>query len=149
MFSEGPAHALTIHSSTMNDPDWKAKAPRFPGRLSAALRNSLAGFRHAIANESAIREELIAMTILAPVAVWVPVSRVEHLLLLLSLLLVLLLELVNSAIEATVDRISLERHPLAGQAKDLGSAAVLTALLMTGLTWGMIVGPVVLRWWRG
>jgi diacylglycerol kinase (ATP) len=133
----------------MNDPDWKAKAPRFPGRLVAAMRNSVAGFRHAVATESAVREELVAIASLGPVAVWVPVSRIEHLLLLLSLLLVLLLELVNSAIEATVDRISLERHPLAGHAKDLGSAAVLTALLMTGLTWTVIVGPVVMRWWRG
>ena len=89
------------------------------------------------------------MVVLVPVGVLVPVSDIEHLLLMLSLMLVVLVELVNSAIEATVDRISLEHHPLAGQAKDLGSAAVLTAVLMTGLTWTVIVGPVLLRWWRG
>lgn len=133
----------------MSEPVRKARASSFVGRLIAAFRHSLLGYRHAIANESAIREELVALGILVPVSVALPVSALEHLILVLSLLLVVLVELINSAIEATVDRISLERHPLAGQAKDLGSAAVLTALLMTSITWTMIAGPVVLRWWRG
>ncbi|MEQ1689953.1 MAG: diacylglycerol kinase [Gemmatimonas sp.] len=133
----------------MQQPAGKPKAKHFVGRLLAAFRNSFAGYRHAIATESAIREELLALLVLVPVSLVMPVSQVEHLLLLLSLLLVILVELVNTAIEATVDRISLERHPLAGQAKDLGSAAVFTALLMTGLTWTMIAGPIVIRWWRG
>ena len=64
------------------------------------------------------------------------------------MMLVVLVEFVNSAIESTVDRISLERHPLAGQAKDLGSAAVFIAVLMWGLSWRVIVGPVVVHAFR-
>jgi diacylglycerol kinase (ATP) len=69
----------------------------------------------------------------------------ERLILVLSMMLVLLVEFVNTAIEATVDRISTERHPLAGRAKDLGSAAVLIALMMSALTWIVIVGPLMVR----
>ena len=93
-----------------------------------------------------MREGLLALAILVPVSIFLPVSDIEHLLLVLSMMLVVLVELVNSAIEATVDRISLERHPLAGLAKDLGSAAVLIAVLMSGLCWVVIAGPVVVRW---
>jgi diacylglycerol kinase (ATP) len=114
-------------------------------RLAAALRYSCAGFRHAIRREAAIRQELIALAVLVPVSAALPVSNLEHLLLVLTAMLVVLVEFVNSAIESTVDRISLERHPLAGQAKDLGSAAVLIAVLMWGLTWLVIAGPVVVR----
>jgi diacylglycerol kinase (ATP) len=70
----------------------------------------------------------------------------EHLLLVLPMMLVVLVELVNSAIESAVNRISLEHHPLSGRAKDLASAAVGVAVLMWGLCWLVIVGPVVLRW---
>ena len=132
----------------MNELQGQPNAARSESRLLSAFRNSFAGLRHVIAHESAIRDELLALVVLAPVSIALPVSRVEHLILLVSLLLVILVELLNTAVEATVDRISLERHPLSGLAKDLGSAAVLTALLITGLCWVMIVGPVVLRWWR-
>ncbi len=118
------------------------------GRLWAALRNSAAGFRHAIKSEAAVREELAGLVILTPVSLFLPVSTIEHLLLVLALLLVVLVEMLNTAIEATVDRISLDRHPLAGLAKDLGSAAVLLSILMMLLTWVVIVGPVALQWWR-
>ena len=113
-----------------------------------ALGYSYAGFRHAIRHETAIREELIVLAILVPVSAVLPVSNLEHLILVLTMMLVILVELLNSAIESTVDRISLERHPLAGQAKDLGSAAVGIAVLMWGLSWLVIVGPVVVRWFR-
>jgi len=117
-------------------------------RLFKALRYSCAGLRHAVLNDAAIREGLVALVILVPVSILLPVSDMEHLVLVLSMMLVVLVEFLNSAIEATVDRISPERHPLSGLAKDLASAAVLIAVLMTGLCWVVIAGPVVLRWLR-
>ncbi len=117
-------------------------------RLFKALGYSYAGFRHAVLNDAAIRDGLLALAILVPVSILLPVSDMEHLVLVLSMMLVVLVEFVNSAIEATIDRISLERHPLAGQAKDLGSAAVLIAVLMSGLCWVVIVGPVAMQWFR-
>jgi diacylglycerol kinase (ATP) len=118
-------------------------------RLLNALRYSWAGLRHAARSEAAFREELAAAAVLAPASLALPVSRVEHLLLVLALLFILLVELVNTAIEAVVDRVSLELHPLAGTAKDLGSAAVLTSLVMGGLCWAVIAGPVAYRWIAG
>jgi diacylglycerol kinase (ATP) len=118
-------------------------------RLINALRYSWAGLRHAARNEAAFREELAITAILAPASLAVPVGRVEHLILVLALLFILLIELVNTAIEAVVDRVSLEMHPLAGTAKDVGSAAVLTSLVMGGLCWVTIVGPVAYRWLAG
>ncbi len=110
-----------------------------------ACRYSYAGFCHAIRHEAAIREELILLAVLAPVSAMFHVNGIEHLMLVLTMMLVVLVELINSAIEATLDRISIERHPLAGQAKDFGSAAVLVSLAMWALTWGVIVGPLVIR----
>lgn len=117
-------------------------------RFAAAFRYSIAGLRHVFRHEAAVREELVALVVLIPVSVALPVTAVEHLLLVCSMLLVLLVELLNTAVEATVDRISEERHPLSGLAKDLGSAAVLIALLMSALCWLVIAGPVALRWAR-
>ena len=109
-----------------------------------ALGYSYAGLRHAIAHEAAIRQEFIALAVLVPLSALLPVSTIEHLILVLSMMLVVLVEFLNSAIEAAVDRISLERHPLSGQAKDLGSVAVGVAVLMSGLCWLVIAGPVVI-----
>jgi diacylglycerol kinase (ATP) len=117
-------------------------------RLLNAVGYSAAGLRHAIRHEASIREALLALAVLVPVALLLPVSRLEQLLLVLSMLLVVTLELFNSAIEAVVDRISMERHPLSGQAKDMASAAVAIAMLMTGITWIVIAGPVVWSWLR-
>ena len=114
-------------------------------RLANAMRYSIAGFRYALETEASIRQELLALAVLMPVSAFLPVSRLEHLALVVSMLLVLMVEFLNSAIEATVDRVSLETHPLAGQAKDLGSAAVLVSVLIWGSTWALIVGPVVLH----
>lgn len=86
----------------------------------------------------------MAALVLAPVGVWLSETAIERVLLLGSLLIVLIVELLNSAVEATVDRIGPERHPLAGQAKDLGSAAVLVSLFLALLVWGSIVLPRVL-----
>lgn len=117
-------------------------------RLRNALRYSYEGFRHAIAKEAAIREELFALAVLVPISAMLPVPDIEHLVLVLSMMLVVLMEFVNSAIEATVDRVSLERHPLSKQAKDLASAAVGISVLMSGLCWTVIAGPVLMQWLR-
>ena len=117
-----------------------------PARLAGALRYSIAGFLHASRSEAAFRQELLAAAVLIPIALLLPVPTIERLLLVLSMLLVMLVELLNSAIEATVDRISAERHPLAGQAKDMGSAAVFIALAMSLLSWAVIAGPVLAGW---
>jgi diacylglycerol kinase (ATP) len=117
--------------------------------LLNALGISWAGFRHAMVNDAAVRQEIIALGILVPISAWLRITDVEHLILVLSMMLVVLVEFVNSAIESTVDRISFERHPLAGQAKDKASTAVAIAVLMCGLSWVVIVGPIVVRWIRG
>ncbi len=115
-----------------------------------ALKNSLAGFRVAIREESAFRQELTLSAILLPIGAVVPVEPVARALLLGSVLLVLIVELLNSSVEAAIDRISLERHELSRRAKDLGSAAVMVALFVCVMTWGLIlvplVWPLVLRW---
>ncbi len=111
-----------------------------------AMKNSLNGFRVAIREESAFRQELTHAAILFPCGLFVPVSPVERAALLASVLLVLMVELLNSSVEAAIDRISLERHELSKRAKDFGSAAVMLALGVCVLTWGLIVGPLLLRW---
>ncbi|SMG46889.1 diacylglycerol kinase [Paraburkholderia susongensis] len=113
-----------------------------------AMKNSLAGFRVAIREESAFRQELTLAAILIPCGLVVPVDPVSRVLLLGSVLLVLIVELLNSSVEAAIDRISLERHELSRRAKDLGSAAVMVALGMCLMTWIVIVGPLVVGWLR-
>jgi diacylglycerol kinase (ATP) len=100
---------------------------------------SLAGLAAAARHEDAFRQELILVLILAPVALWLGDTGVERALLIASLLLVLIVELLNSAIEATVDRISFESHRLAKRAKDIGSAAVMLALANAGVVWLLII----------
>ncbi len=118
-------------------------------RLANAMRYSLAGFRYALKNEASIRQELLALAVLTPVSIFLHVGRLEHLILFVSMLLVVMVEFLNSAIEAAVDRVSLEEHPLAGQAKDLGSAAVFVSLLIWAACWAVIVGPLVVGAMRG
>jgi len=113
-----------------------------------ALKNSLNGFRVAIREESAFRQELRLAVLLVPIGIAVPVYAVSHVLLIGSVLLVLIVELLNSSVEAAIDRISLERHELSRRAKDLGSAAVSVALLVCGLTWVLLVGPLLAHWVR-
>ena len=122
--------------------------PSFFARIIAAFRNSFNGFRHAAMNEPAFQQELVVLAILAPVAWMLPVTRVERLILIVAMMLVLVAELMNTAIEATVDRISLERHPLAGLAKDVGSAAVVGTILISAVCWMVIAGPLVMQWLR-
>lgn len=111
-----------------------------------AAINSLSGLRYAVLEESAFRQELTLFVILAPCAFLLPATVVERILLLGTLFLVLIVELLNSSVEAAVDRISLERHSLAKRAKDFGSAAVMLALILCLGTWLAIGGPPVARW---
>lgn len=109
------------------------------GRITRAFGFSLAGLRAAYKKESAFRQELILTIVLVPLGLWLGRNGVERVLLIGSILLVLIVELLNSAIEATVDRGGKDWDKLAGRAKDMGSAAVLIALLLLGLTWGFIL----------
>ncbi len=95
-----------------------------------------------------MRQEVATIVVAIPLALWLPVSPFERVVLVCSVVLVLLVELLNTAIEATIDRISLDRHPLSGQAKDLGSAAVLLSVGMAALCWGVVAGPVLWRMLR-
>lgn len=107
-------------------------------RLVNATRYSMLGFRAAWENEAAFRQEVILATVLIPTAFWLGENAVQRALLLGSLLAVLITELLNSAVEAAIDRFGEERHILSGRAKDLGSAAVLVALLGVLSVWGLI-----------
>lgn len=108
-------------------------------RLINALRYSLDGLRTAYRHEDAFRQETWLATVLIPAALFLPVGTNGKALMIGSVLLVLIVELLNSAIEATVDRVSLERHRLAKRAKDIGSAAVLIALINVVATWGLVL----------
>ncbi|WP_087044332.1 diacylglycerol kinase [Caballeronia ptereochthonis] len=113
-----------------------------------ALRHSWAGIVATWREESAFRQEVCVAAVLLPIAALVRVSAAEHVLLAGSILLVLLAELINSSIEAAVDRISLEHHELSGRAKDCGSAAVAVALVIAAIAWGVICGPLAWHWVR-
>jgi len=110
-------------------------------RLINATKNSLAGLKAAWQNEAAFRLEVLGAVILVPAAFWAGEAPVERLLLIGSCFLVLVTELLNSAIEAVVDRIGLEHHELSGRAKDIGSAAVLLSLVNLLIVWGLIFFP--------
>jgi len=112
-------------------------------RVWNALRYSMRGLALAWRIESAFRQELTLAAILVPTAIVLSLPPLETMALIASTILVLIVELLNSSIEAAVDRISLDHHRLAGRAKDLGSAAVFLALMLCMLTWLLIAGPVV------
>ena len=115
--------------------------PRRPGRILLAAKWSLQGLRAAWLNESSFRLEVYLFAVLAPLGLWLGASAIERALLLGSCLLVLSIELLNSAIEAVIERYGAEHHELAGRAKDMGSAAVFVLMLNVLLTWGLILGP--------
>jgi diacylglycerol kinase (ATP) len=108
-------------------------------RIFKAFTYSLQGIRAAWQHEHAFRQEAVLVIIGIVVALVLPLSAYEKLMLISVLVLVLIVELINSAVEAVVDRVSLERHPLSKNAKDLGSAAVLFALLIAAMTWGVVL----------
>ncbi|MBC3886598.1 diacylglycerol kinase [Undibacterium griseum] len=108
-------------------------------RIFSALFYSIDGFRSAWKIEHAFRQELVLVVAGAVIALFLPVSAVEKLMMIAVLLLILVVELLNSAIEAVVDRVSLERHSLSKNAKDFGSAAVLLTFVIAVATWAVIL----------
>ena len=110
-------------------------------RLINATRYSLEGLAAAARYEAAFRQELVLAVVLLPLGLWLGANGVERALLAGSVLLVLIVELLNSGVEAAIDRISAEHHELAKRAKDYGSAAVMLSLVLTGVVWALILLP--------
>ena len=116
-------------------------------RIINATGYSMKGLKSAWVNEAASRQELLLILLLMPLAFWIGDSLNEILLLVCISWLVVIVEVLNSAVEAVVDRIGSEHHELSGRAKDLGSAAVFIALALNALVWGALVGRNLLGWW--
>ncbi len=115
--------------------------PKLSGmrRLLLAYVNSWKGFKGAFRAEAAFRQEVVLAIVLLPLGAWLGKSGVERALLLGSVVFVLIVELLNTAIETVVDRIGLERHELSGLAKDVGSTAVLLAFVVLAIVWGFVL----------
>jgi len=116
-------------------------------RIINATGYSMKGLKSAWINEAAFRQELVLVLALMPLAGWLCDSLYGILLLICISWLVVIVEVLNSAIEAVVDRIGSEHHELSGRAKDLGSAAVFIALALNALVWGALIGRNLLGWW--
>ncbi|WP_434662934.1 diacylglycerol kinase [Aeromonas sp. NJAU223] len=116
-------------------------------RIINATGYSMKGLKSAWINEAAFRQELVLVLLLMPLACWLGDSLNQVLLLIVISWLVVIVEVLNSAIEAVVDRIGSEHHELSGRAKDLGSAAVFIALALNALVWGALIGRNLLGWW--
>ncbi|MCK6407273.1 MAG: diacylglycerol kinase [Rhodocyclaceae bacterium] len=110
-------------------------------RLINAFGYSRDGLASAWKHEAAFREEVLLAAVAIPLGLWLGQGGLEKALLVGTILLVLVVELLNSAVEAVVDRVSDEHHELSKRAKDIGSAAVLITLLLTGAVWGLILVP--------
>jgi len=108
-----------------------------------AAKNSWCGMVYAFNEESAFRQELTLLVILVPTTLFLPVSHLVKAILISSLILVLVVELLNSSVEAAIDRISFDHHDLSKRAKDFGSAAVMLALLISALLWLTVCIPLV------
>ena len=115
--------------------------PRHPARILLATRWSLQGLKAAWLNESSFRLEVYLFALLGPMGLWLGATPVECVLLVGSCLLVMAAELLNSAIEAVIERYGGEHHELAGRAKDMGSAAVFVLMINVVFTWVLILGP--------
>jgi diacylglycerol kinase (ATP) len=109
-----------------------------PVRLTRAFGSTWRGFQAAWREEEAFRQECLLAILVVPLGLWLGHNGVERALLVGPIFVVLAIELVNSAVEATVDRIGVERHPLSAIAKELGSAAVFVAFLLLGLNWLLV-----------
>lgn len=120
----------------MTPPQYKAKGLK---RLINAGKYSVAGLKDAFRTEEAFRQEVFLAAFLIPVSFFIDTTAVGHALLVVSVLFVLLMELLNTAIETLVERISEDFHELSGRAKDLGSAAVFVSLLNVAAVWGIII----------
>ncbi|MGJ0490650.1 diacylglycerol kinase [Methylobacter sp.] len=108
-------------------------------RLINACFFSFAGFKATWTHEEAFRQEVLLFVITTPLAIWLGETAIEKLLLIGSIVLVMLVELLNSAVETVVDRVGLERHELSGRAKDIGSAAVMLSMAWAAVTWTLII----------
>lgn len=108
-------------------------------RFVRAARYTAGGFRHALVHDTSFRQEFVAGVILAPIGIWLGDTGVERALLVTPLLLVLLVELLNGAVETAVDRVGTEQNELSGRAKDLASAAVFIALVNVPVVWGLVL----------
>jgi diacylglycerol kinase (ATP) len=123
----------------MDQPSSEFKSKGGLGRIVGAFRYSIEGFMTAWKHEHAFRQEVMVAVPATVIALLLKISAFQKLALIAVLGLVLLVELINAAIEAVVDRVSLERHPLSKAAKDLGSAAVALAITMAGATWAVVL----------
>ena len=135
-----------------NDPREQPAENPFKGktglvRIVHAFFNSCAGLSDAWRHESAFRQEILLAAILVPAAFWVPVTAGERALLITTVLLVMIVELLNTGVEVAIDRISFERNSLSKRAKDIGSAAVFVALVLMTVVWGLIAGPYLISAW--
>jgi diacylglycerol kinase (ATP) len=117
------------------------KGNRGVARAWHAAKNSWCGLVYAFMEESAFRQELTLFVLLTPIAMVLPITLLEKSLLISSLLMVLVIELLNSSVEAAIDRISFEHHDLSKRAKDFGSAAVMLALFVAALIWAAVCIP--------
>ncbi|MBU3593851.1 diacylglycerol kinase [Polynucleobacter sp. 71A-WALBACH] len=122
------------------------KGNRGVTRAWHAAKNSWCGIVYAFKEESAFRQELTLLVLLTPVALFLPISPLEKCVLIVSIVMVLVVELLNSSVEAAIDRISFDHHDLSKRAKDFGSAAVMLALLIAALLWITICTPLVMNW---
>ena len=129
----------TIQSGPMPILAKLARSAGDVGRVIRATGYSLSGLRAALSKEAAFRQEVILFMVFAPLGAWLGRSGVERALLVGSLVVVMVVELLNSAVEATVDRISKKHHKLSGRAKDMGSAAVYVSIAQALLVWGFIL----------
>ena len=117
------------------------KGNRGAARAWHAAKNSWCGLVYAFMEESAFRQELTLFVLLTPVALLLPINLLEKSLLISSLMMVLVIELLNSSVEAAIDRISFDHHDLSKRAKDFGSAAVMLALFVATLIWAAVCVP--------
>lgn len=121
------------------------KGNRGLARAWHAAKNSWCGLVYAFMEESAFRQELTLFVLLTPIALFLPITLLEKALLISSLVMVLVIELLNSSVEAAIDRISFEHHDLSKRAKDFGSAAVMLALFVAALIWAAVCIPMVFK----
>lgn len=128
-----------MHNQPANHEESPFKGKTGIRRLINAFGYSMDGFKAAYQHEDAFRQEVWLALVLIPVAFVVESYSVHRILMIGSVLLVMIVELLNSAVEAVVDRVSIERHALAKRAKDIGSAAVLMALVNLVVVWGLII----------
>ena len=145
-----PCHSISLSkdptlSSNYNINQNPHKGNRGLTRAWHAAKNSWCGIVYAFKEESAFRQELTLFVILTPVALFLPVNNLEKILLISVLIMVLVVELLNSSVEAAIDRISFEHHDLSKRAKDFGSAAVMLTLMATVLIWVTVCIPLVFK----